>query len=80
MSAIALAQRKLKVAQALERQAATELISAAKLDAYRKMKAIDSDNLEGGKKRRKKTTTKKTSTKKTAKKTTTGKKKSSKRK
>ena len=79
MSAIALAQRKLKVAQALERQAATELISAAKLDAYRKMKAIDSDNLEGGKKRRKKAATKKTAKKTTTKKTT-GKKKSSKRK
>lgn len=79
MSAIALAQRKLKVAQALERQAATELISAAKLDAYRKMRAVDSDSLEGGKKRRKKAATKKTAKKTTTKKTT-GKKKSSKRK
>lgn len=75
MSAIALAQRKLKVAQALERQAATELISAAKLDAYRKMRAVDSDSLEGGKKRRRKA-----ATKKTAKKTTTRKRKSSKKK
>ena len=37
MSAVAIAQRKLKIAQALERQAATELISAAKIDAFRKV-------------------------------------------
>ena len=50
MSAVAIAQRKLKIAQALERQAATELISAAKLDAFRKVKAAAT--LEGGAKRR----------------------------
>ena len=68
MSAVAIAQRKLKIAQALERQAATELISAAKLDAFRKVKAAAT--LEGGKRRRKKsasTGTKKKSTKKTKK-------------
>lgn len=47
MSAVAIAQRKLKIAQALERQAASELISAAKLDAFRKVKAAAT--LEGGK-------------------------------
>ena len=65
MSAVAIAQRKLKIAQALERQAATELISAAKLDAFRKVKAAAT--LEGGKRRRKKaasTGTKKKATKK----------------
>ena len=46
MSAVAIAQRKLKIAQALERQAASELISAAKLDAFRKVKAAAT--LEGG--------------------------------
>ena len=51
MSAVAIAQRKLKIAQALERQAATELISAAKLDAFRKVRA-QADTLEGGKKKR----------------------------
>lgn len=51
MSAVAIAQKKLKIAQALERQAATELISAAKLDAYRKVRA-QADTLEGGKKRK----------------------------
>lgn len=69
MSAVAIAQRKLKIAQALERQAATELISAAKLDAFRKVKAAAT--LEGGKRRRKKkaasTSTKKKTTKKTRK-------------
>lgn len=69
MSAVAIAQRKLKIAQALERQAATELISAAKLDAFRKVKAAAT--LEGGKRRRKKkaaaTSTKKRTTKKTKK-------------
>lgn len=55
MSAVAIAQRKLKIAQALERQAATELISAAKLDAFRKVHA-QADTLEGGKRRRKKAT------------------------
>ena len=55
MSAVAIAQKKLKIAQALERQAATELISAAKLDAFRKVRA-QADTLEGGKKRRKKST------------------------
>lgn len=53
MSAVAIAQRKLKIAQALERQAATELISAAKLDAFRKVRA-SAETLEGGKRRRKK--------------------------
>lgn len=64
MSAIAIAQRKLKIAQALERQAATELISAAKLDAFRKAKEVAT--LEGGKRRKKKSSsgTKKTATKK----------------
>ena len=65
MSAVAIAQRKLKIAQALERQAATELISAAKLDAFRKVKAAAT--LEGGKRRRRKaasTGTKKKATKK----------------
>ena len=62
MSAVAIAQKKLKIAQALERQAATELISAAKLDAFRKVRA-QADTLEGGKKRRKKST-KSSSTKK----------------
>ena len=66
MSAVAIAQRKLKIAQALERQAATELISAAKLDAFRKVKAAAT--LEGGKRRRGKkagtTATKKKATKK----------------
>ena len=68
MSAVAIAQRKLKIAQALERQAATELISAAKLDAFRKVKAAAT--LEGGKRRRKKsssTGTKKKGTKKSRK-------------
>lgn len=55
MSAVAIAQKKLKIAQALERQAATELISAAKLDAFRKVRA-QADTLEGGKKRRRKST------------------------
>ena len=64
MSAVAIAQKKLKIAQALERQAATELISAAKLDAFRKVRA-QADTLEGGKKRRKKST-KSSSTKKKA--------------
>ena len=72
MSAVAIAQRKLKIAQALERQAATELISAAKLDAFRKVKAAAT--LEGGKRRRKKAAS--TGTKKKA----TKKRKSSKRK
>lgn len=70
MSAIAIAQRKLKIAQALERQAATELISAAKLDAFRKVKAAAT--LEGGKRRKGKkaasTGTKKKATKKKARK------------
>ena len=69
MSAVAIAQRKLKIAQALERQAATELISAAKLDAFRKVKAAAT--LEGGKRRRRKaasTGTKKKATKKKARK------------
>ena len=70
MSAVAIAQRKLKIAQALERQAATELISAAKLDAFRKVKAAAT--LEGGKRRRGKktgtTATKKKGGKKKAKK------------
>ena len=52
MSAVAIAQRKLKIAQALERQAASELISAAKLDAFRKVKAAAT--LEGGAKGKKK--------------------------
>lgn len=69
MSAVAIAQRKLKIAQALERQAATELISAAKLDAFRRVK--DAATLEGGKRRRRKkagaTATKKKSTKKSRK-------------
>ncbi len=52
MSAVAIAQKKLKIAQALERQAATELISAAKLDAFRKVRA-QADTLEGGKRKRK---------------------------
>ena len=68
MSAVAIAQRKLKIAQALERQAATELISAAKLDAFRRVK--DAATLEGGKRRRKKsssTGTKKKSGKKSRK-------------
>lgn len=71
MSAVAIAQRKLKIAQALERQAATELISAAKLDAFRKVKAAAT--LEGGKRRRRKaasTGTKKKATKKKARKST----------
>ena len=55
MSAVAIAQRKLKIAQALERQAATELISAAKLDAFRKVRA-QTDSLEGGKRKRRKGT------------------------
>ena len=55
MSAIAVAQRKLKITQALPRQAATELISAAKLDAFRKVKAAAT--IEGGKRRRKKAAT-----------------------
>lgn len=63
MSAVAIAQRKLKIAQALERQAATELISAAKLDAFRKVKAAAT--LEGGKRRRRKVAS--TGTKKKAK-------------
>ena len=62
MSAVAIAQRKLKIAQALERQAATELISAAKLDAFRKVRA-QADTLEGGKRRRRKSS-KSTATKK----------------
>lgn len=57
MSAVAIAQRKLKMAQALERQAATELVSAAKLDAFRKVRA-SADTLEGGKRRRKKASAK----------------------
>ena len=52
MSAVAIAQRKLKIAQALERQAASELISAAKLDAFRKVKAAAT--LEGGAKGKRK--------------------------
>lgn len=70
MSAVAIAQRKLKIAQALERQAATELISAAKLDAFRKVK--EAATLEGGKRRRKKAsssgTKKKSASKKKARK------------
>ena len=56
MSAVAIAQRKLKIAQALERQAASELISAAKLDAFRKVKAAAT--LEGGKRRKRKSAAK----------------------
>lgn len=59
MSAVAIAQKKLKIAQALERQAATELISAAKLDAFRKASA-QADTLEGGKKGRKRKSAKAT--------------------
>jgi hypothetical protein len=70
MSAVAIAQRKLKIAQALERQAASELISAAKLDAFRKVKAAAT--LEGGKRRKGKKAaaggTKKKATKKKARK------------
>ena len=65
MSAVAIAQKKLKIAQALERQAATELISAAKLDAFRKVRA-QADTLEGGKKGRKRKSTKAAATKKKA--------------
>lgn len=78
MSAVAIAQRKLKIAQALERQAATELISAAKLDAFRKVRA-QTDSLEGGKKKRK-SSKKKVAKTHAAKKTGGKKRKSSKRK
>lgn len=78
MSAVAIAQKKLKIAQALERQAATELISAAKLDAFRKASA-QADTLEGGKKGRKRKSAKATKATGT-KKRKGGKRKSSKKK
>lgn len=62
MSAIRVAQRKLKMAQALERQATNELVSAARLDALKRAKAAsyEADSMEGGRRRRRKTTSAKT--------------------
>lgn len=84
MSQVTAAQRKLLMAQALERQAVKSLISAARLESMQKdtgCSTCGSDYLEGGKRRRRKTATKKTTAKKSAtKKTSTRRKTTRKRK